>query len=350
MTFPRVVCTLGSTTDPPGVLDAMVAAGMGLARVNTAYGSAREIEARVDAAIPRVPVMLDLKGRQLRLDCTTTSTDEQGVITERPCRYPIAAGDLIAVGFDPSRPVRFNHSFAADLAPDDVITFDNGTIRAVVVDPEARGLMPAGNAVLLEVREAGAGRLSPGVGANVPGKRLSVPNLTARDREMLALGVARGVPWYALSFVQAGADLRALHDALVSEGDEVAGLIAKVEDDVGVTSLSDLCETGTSLGRPFAVMVARGDLFVELGAVRLFDAQERLVRGCARMSVPSIVATGLLLSMQANPRPTRSEACDVAAAVRMGATSLMLSDETSNGKHPVAAVETLAALISAYSA
>ena len=349
-TFPPIICTLGTTTDDPQVLLGMVAAGMAMARVNTAYGTIDELAERMELlrAVCRTPLMVDLKGRQLRVDCTTEKRDATtGKMVERPCRYPIAEGDLIFVGFQVG-PVRFNHDFEDDLQVGDLITFENGTIQTRVADPEMEGLEPMDSAVLLEVVDAGAGQMTPQMGANVPGRHLHLPSLTDRDRAVMDLGVESRAEAYALSFVQQPEDLLLLHHELLALGDEQAMLVAKIENQRGIDQLGAIVHAARELGRPLAVMIARGDLFVELPIVDLPAVQNKLVELCKSLGVPSIVATGLLLSMQSGPRPSRSEVCDVAAAARSGADSFMLSDETSNGVNPVMAIRTLSQLLLAY--
>jgi pyruvate kinase len=348
--FPEIICTLGTTTDDRAVLEGMVAAGMGMARINTAYASFDEIARRIDRLreVAPVPVMLDLKGPQLRVDCTTEKVDPStGASVTVPCRYPIARGDLIYVGFGVG-PVRFNHDFEDDLETGDRITFQNGTITTRVADPDEEGIARQDTAVLLEVLEPGSGHMTHQSGANVPGKALRVPRLSARDHEAIALGLSKECEWYALSFVQEPSDLTRLHDELAGRGETRAGLIAKIEETCGVDGLEAIVSQARRCGRPLAVMIARGDLFVELPRERLPLVQADLLRRCRAIGVPSIVATGLLLSMQERPVPARSEVCDVAGAVLGGADSLLLSDETSNSKHPVGAVTTLAMLLRAY--
>jgi pyruvate kinase len=335
--FPRIVCTLGKSTDDPVVLSRMRDAGMGLARINTAYATLDELRARVRLAHgARLPVMLDLKGPQLRVDCTTDRKDAEGNVHTVPVRYPIARGEVICVGFGRG-PVRFNHDFRDDLEIGDLITFDNGTIRTRVVDGEARGLAQPEDAVLLEVLEPGSGKMTPQMGANVPGKRLSVPHLSERDLGALQMGIEERVEQYALSFVRDAADLGALAEKVS------APLCVKIEEQSGIDHLEEIVAAGAA-----SVMIARGDLFVELPRARLPRIQEDLIRRCRGLRVPSIVATGLLLSMQTHPTPARSEVADVAAALAAGADSLMLSDETSNSQHPVEAVRVLAELYAEY--
>jgi pyruvate kinase len=344
VSFPRIVCTLGTTTDNAGVVRGMVDAGMGLARINSAYASLEELRQRTELALPLVPVMLDLKGPQLRVDCTTDKTDAAGHTVTVPCRYPIATGEVICVGFGRG-PVRFNHDFSDDLEIGDLVTFDNGTIRTRVVDGASRGLAEPDHGVLLEVLDAGGGKMTPQMGANVPGKALHVPHLSERDRQVLAMGVEHKVPWFALSFVRDADDVRALDDAL---GPAAAGIIVKIEEQLGIDHLEPIVGAVWRSGRECAVMIARGDLFVELPPAKLPRIQADLLRRCHELEVPAIVATGLLLSMQHGPRPARSEVCDVAFALQSGADSLMLSDETSNGKDPVTAVKMLAELVGEY--
>jgi pyruvate kinase len=348
VSFPRIVCTLGTTTDDPAVIAEMAAAGMGLGRINSAYAALDEIAGRIDLAHgASIPVMLDLKGPQLRVDCTTDRTDEKGVTHTVPCRYPIEKGGIISVGFG-NGPVRFNHDFSADLEVGDLITFDNGTIRTRVVDGAALGLDEPQHGVLLEVLDAGGGKMTPQMGANVPGKRLDVPRLSDRDRRVIALGVEKNVEQYALSFVRDADDVLFLDEALAQAGSPNSALCVKIEEKDGIDNLEKIVAAARRSGRQVSVMIARGDLFVELPRVQLPRIQADLLRRCREIEVPSIVATGLLLSMQNGPTPARSEVCDVAAALTGGADSLMLSDETSNGKNPALAVRTLAELIDIY--
>lgn len=350
MRLPRLICTLGTTTDDASVLMGMAAHGMGMARLNTAYATLDELGARIDdlRAVCEVPVLLDLKGPQLRVDCTTERRDPAtGRVVQRPCRYPIAAGELVYVGFQ-SGPVRFNWDFRDDLEPGALVTFANGTIRTRVADPEAEGIEPAADAVLLRILDAGDGHMTPQMGANVPGRALHVPSLSARDLRAVELGIAQQVEAYALSFVRRPGDLLHLHEVLVEHGDSDALLVAKIEEPLGIEHLEDIVTAGRGCGRRLAVMVARGDLFEELPPERLFAVQRDLVARCRALAVPSIVATGLLRSMVDSPRPSRAEVCDVAAALTDGADALMLSDETSNSRHPVEATATLARLIEEY--
>lgn len=330
----KIICTLGTSTDDPQIVSAMKDAGMGLARINTAYASLDDLRMRVKLArAAGVPVMLDLKGPQLRVDCTTDRHDGRG---EVPVRFPIRAGEIICVGFK-SGPVRFNHDFREDLEVGDLVTFDNGTIRTRVVDGASRGLEEPERGVLLEVLEAGSGKMTPQMGANVPGKRLSVPHLSERDLQVIEMGIVEEVEHYALSFVRDASDVRALAEKVT------APICVKIEEQSGIDRLEEIVQAGAS-----SVMIARGDLFVELPRARLPRIQKDLIARCKRLKVPSIVATGLLLSMQQNPAPARSEVSDVAAAIEQGADSFMLSDETSNSKHPVEAVRVLAELIDEY--
>ncbi len=351
--FPQIVCTLGTTTDEAELLARMVSLGMGMARINTAYASVQQMSERIDLlrSVSEVPVMLDIKGPQLRIHCTTDKIDpDTGDTVIKPCRYPVAQGELIYVGLGKGL-VRFNHGgFADDLSPGDLVTFDNGRIRAQVADPEVEDVDPMDHAVLLEVLDAGGGWLTPRMGANVPGKYLDVPRLSERDQEALDMGTAAEAEWFALSFARDPQDVANLHQELVRRGEQCAGLVLKIEDSHGVANLEAMVQQARDSGRPVAVMIARGDLYVELPPVKLPGVQADLVARCRLLGVPSMVATGLLLSMQHSAQPARSEVCDVAAALRSGADSLMLSDETSNGQNPALAVAMLAKLVSEYGA
>jgi pyruvate kinase len=346
MSIPPIIATLGTTTDDPTVLAGMEAAGMGMARLNTAYTNVARVAARITAlrAATSAAVLLDLKGAQLRVECTTEKPDpETGMMVERPCRYPVKNDDLVRVGFRVG-PVRFNHYFAEDIALGDTVLFANGTIRAEVVDPSSEGIKAVPHTVLLRIHDAGAGHMTPFMSANVPDHVLGLPCLTDKDRSMAQMGVDLGVEAYALSFVRHAEDIQQLHQLLAGLGDTSSTLIAKIEEPLGIAALPAIIKTAKRCRRPFAVMVARGDLFVECPPEQLPSLQRALVSQCKKARVPVIVATGLLQSMTKNPQPTRSEVCDVANAIRDGADSLMLSDETSNSKYPIDAVHMLTAL------
>src|SRR5262249_27583391 len=156
---------------------------------------------------------------------------------------------------------------------------------------EAVGLPAPEQAVLLEVLDAGGGKMNPFMSASVPGKRLSVPHLTARDEAAIAVGAAHAVEHYALSFVRDGDDVAALDRALAAAPG--AGIVAKIEEQSGIERLEEIVAAIRAAGRPAAVMIARGDLFVELPRVRLPAVQGDLIRRCAALDVPAIVATGL---------------------------------------------------------
>ncbi len=347
-TFPRIICTLGTATDEVEILRDMTSAGMGMARLNTAHATVDELQERIRLlrAASEIPVMIDLKGPQLRVEATADKLDpDTGESRIVPCRYEIHEGDLIFVGFG-TGPVRFNYAFGRDLDVGDVVTFNNGDIRTVVADPEAEDIDPVEEAVLLEILDAGGGEITTEMDANVPGRVLRVPRLSDHDRRAIRMGIGTGVEWYALSFVRNPQDLRNLHTALTDAPD--AGIIAKIEERSGIEKLEAIAATAQTYNRPFAVMVARGDLFVELPFVELAEVQEDLIRRCRKLGVPSIVATGLLPTMQTGPRPARSEIGDIAAAVRTGVDSLLLSDETSSGDHPILVVHTLNTLITRY--
>ena len=322
----KLVATLGPATDVPGVLDALVAAGLDVARLNTSHSSEADLERRlveVRAAARRagrhIAVMLDLAGAKLRLGEVAP-----GTVLEAGAPFNLRT----VPGPGDARGASVGHAgFADDVSPGDRLLIDDGAIelRVTAVDP----------GVVRTIVEAG-GPLSSRKGVNAPGVRLSVAGITEHDRSMLAWASDAGIDLVAQSFVRSAADV---HELRATMGTTVLPIVAKIEKHEAVAELEAIVEAAD------AVMVARGDLGVETSPEAVPVIQRRIVAACRSAGRPVIVATQMLESMTESRRPTRAEASDVANAIFDAVDGVMLSGETAVGRHPAYVLATMARIV-----
>jgi pyruvate kinase len=322
----KIVATLGPASSDPAVVRRLFMAGADVFRLNFSHGSHADHRARFEAlrALEQetgrpIGILADLQGPKLRV----------GTFADGPVM--LTPGEAFRLDLDeaPGSPRRVGlphpEIFAA-LVPGAELLLDDGKLRLVV---EHCG------AGFAETRVAVGGRLSDRKGVNVPGVVLPIGALTAKDRRDLALALELGADWIALSFVQRPEDVTEARDCI---GDRAA-IVVKLEKPSAVERLDEIVALAD------AVMVARGDLGVELPAERVPAIQKRAIRTCRRLGRPVIVATQMLESMIKSPVPTRAEASDVATAIYDGADAVMLSAESASGAHPVAAVDMMNRII-----
>jgi len=264
-----------------------------------------------------VAILLDTQGPEIRT----------GEINEP---MDLAAGDEVSISVLPEDVERSSilidyHELIDVLHVGSKLTVDNGLINFEVLEKEG----PRMRCKVLDGGSLGSRRH-----VNLPGVRVNLPAITAKDRNDIAFGVSHDVDFIALSFVRSAADIEELGGVLGSKAKNIK-IIAKIEDQQGVTNVREI------VGAADGIMVARGDLGIETNIADLPNVQRRIVHSCARGGKRSIVATHLLESMIENPIPTRAEVTDVANAIYEGVDAIMLSGETSVGKHPVRCVEQL---------
>ncbi|MEN9419363.1 MAG: pyruvate kinase [Pseudomonadota bacterium] len=322
----KIVATLGPASSSPQMIARLFAAGVDVFRLNFSHGSAADHRERVqairavEAASGRpIAVLADLQGPKLRVGTFANGPIE--LVPEQPFRLQL---DPVAGG--PHAVMLPHPEIFAALEPGVELLLDDGKLRLRV---ERCGRDFADTHVMV------GGRLSDRKGVNVPGVVLPISALTDKDRRDLAVALELGVDWVALSFVQRAQDVREARELIGSR----AAIVTKLEKPAAIACLEDVIEASD------AVMVARGDLGVELPAEQVPTLQKRIVRACRRMGRPVIVATQMLESMIESPVPTRAEAGDVATAVYDGADAVMLSAESAAGKYPVAAVEIMHRII-----
>ncbi|MBI4703863.1 MAG: pyruvate kinase [Deltaproteobacteria bacterium] len=328
----KILITLGPSTDGPGILPRLVGAGIDAVRLNMSHGTHEEHARRLRAvrrlaakARRRVPIVLDLSGPKIRVG----ELPPEGIQLERgaavrlvPGRGPLAPASSGQGPIDLPVPVP---ALLGEAKRGDAFLLKDGLIRVRVKRP-ARG------AVLGEVEEGGLLRSRQGIA--LPGARLPLAAITTKDREDIRFGLEAGADFFAMSFVRSAADVRGAKRLVGS-----VPLLAKIERPEALDELGDIIDACAG------VIVARGDLGVELVPERVPLLQKQILREANRRARIAILATQMLASMEESPIPTRAEATDVANAVLDGADGLLLTGETAGGKHPVAATQMLVRIV-----
>ena len=320
---------MGPAVESPEQVKALIDAGMNMARLNLSHGSYEVHQIRFDrvraaaqSAGRPVAILVDLQGPKIRL----------GRFSAGP--HDLARGDIFTITTDEIEGTKERvgttyKGLPGDCKIGDHILIDDGKVTIEVIEVK-------GSDVITKVIEPGA--VSNNKGINLPGVAVSVPALSEKDIEDLRWGLRAGADFIALSFVRSAEDIKDVHTIMDEEGIRLP-VIAKIEKPQAVTNISQIVEAFDG------IMVARGDLGVELPIEDVPLVQKLCVELARDMAKPVIVATQMLESMITNSRPTRAEATDCANAVLDGADALMLSGETSIGEFPIEAVQTMARII-----
>src|SRR5437868_1813693 len=321
----KIICTLGPATEKSETIRKLIARGADVFRLNMSHARpewAREIVPRIrklakEADRP-VGILLDTQGPAIRTGPVKTPLElKKGDVIEFTVRRASKTQKKsVEVNYD---------EFANDVSVGDTILVDNGLIKLIVIEKKK-------NRVLCKVITPAA--LGSRRHINLPGVHVSLPALTKKDIADVTLGAQLGVDFVALSFVREPGDLTELRDLLTRKKSK-AQVLAKIEDQAAVESIDDIIKIAD------LVMVARGDLGIEVPLEELPIIQRRIVKSCIRLGKPVVVATHLLESMITNRVPTRAEITDVANAVFEQADAIMLSGETTVGKYPVECVDIL---------
>ncbi len=319
----KIVATIGPASSSPDALAALIAAGMDGARLNMSHGShddhrtvaQRVREAEADSGRP-IALIADLQGPKLRVGDLA-----EAIMLERDASVVIAGEDVARDDDIPVSPA----VLGSVLRVGNEVLIDDGHIK-LRVDAVERGR--ARCTVMV------AGLVSPHKGVNLPGVPLPIPSITRKDLDDLEFALEIGVDFVALSFVRSASDVRALR-TLIEARDSTARVIAKIEKAEAIAALDEI------LAESDAVMVARGDLGVEIGAADVPLLQKRIIIRALERGRPVITATQMLESMIHQTEPTRAEASDVANAILDGTSAIMLSGETAVGEYPVEAIEVM---------
>jgi pyruvate kinase len=327
----KIVCTLGPATSSPEQITALVEAGMDVARLNFSHGAHadhatayRRVREASDATGHAVAILADLQGPKIRLG---TFADGP-VMWETGSQVCVTVEDVVGTAERVSTTYKDLHN---DVRLGDRLLIDDGKLALTVVSVK-------GPDVFCLVVEGG--EVSNNKGLSLPGVAVSVPALSDKDEEDLRFALHLSVDFIALSFVRSPQDVELVRDIMRQEDIEVP-VIAKLEKPEAVENLEAIADAFDG------IMVARGDLGVELPLEQVPLVQKRAVQVARERGKPVIVATQMLESMITNSRPTRAEASDVANAVLDGADAVMLSGETSVGDHPIGAVRTMERIIQA---
>lgn len=321
----KIICTLGPATDP--ALPEIIKAGMNVARLNFSHGSHEEHKVRMDAVkaarrelgMP-VGIMLDTKGPEIR---TKTYKDgkieivegQEFILTTREVE-----GDehIVSITYD---------GLPSDVKVGTRILIDDGLVAFEVTE------IRDGTDIVCKALNGGP--LSNRKSINVPGISLNMPFVSERDRADIEFGLSQGIDFIAASFTRTAQDVRDIKAILKEHGQEDVEIIAKIENMEGVRNIQEILDEANG------VMVARGDLGVEVPFEELPEIQKSIIKICISRGKRVVTATQMLESMAKNPRPTRAEVSDVANAVYDGTSAIMLSGETSVGKYPVETVQTM---------
>ena len=324
----KIICTLGPSTDKDGVLRELVANGMNVARFNFSHGSYEEHKGRLDnlkairAELGKpVAALLDTKGPEIRLKDFKNGVEmlEAGQTFTLTTREVEGTKEICSITYK---------DLPQDVHEGGTIMLDDGLIKLRITNVTDTD-------ITCEVLNSG--KIKNKKGVNVPGVHLSMPYLSQRDRDDIIFGVQQGFDFIAASFVRTAQDVYDIRN-LLNEYDSNIRIIAKIENREGVNNIDSI------LAAADAVMVARGDLGVEIDFTELPGIQKSVIDRSFSFGKPIVTATQMLDSMMVNPRPTRAEISDVANAIYDGTSAIMLSGETAAGAYPVEALKTMSAI------
>ena len=323
----KIVCTLGPASETKEIISRLCAAGMNVARLNFSHNTHAEHKRRIDLVkqvreelgLP-IAIMLDTKGPEYRI-----KTFEGGrILLSDGDRFTFTTDEIVGN----IERVSVNYArLPEELSVGDTVLLNNGLLSFIVENIRGADI---------ECRVTAGGELSDRKSMSFPGKVMKQPYLSEQDKEDIRFGVENGIDYLACSFVSCKQDLLDVKEYLASIGAGSIELIAKIENQSGVDNIESICEVCDG------IMVARGDMGVEIPFEHLPTIQKKLITKCRMLGKRVITATEMLESMISNSRPTRAEISDIANAVYDGTSAIMLSGETAAGKHPVQAVQTMA--------
>jgi len=326
----KIICTLGPAVDSEDMILALIRGGMNAARFNFSHGSHPEHLARLnmlkavrDRLGSPVATILDTKGPEIRIKTFETKNVE------------LAAGDTFTLTVDDVSGTASKVSVTypklnQEVSEGQLILIDDGLVAMRVQEIK-------GDDIICLVENGGV--LSANKSINIPGAHIQLPALTEKDVADIRFGVENDFDFIAASFVRRAADVEAIRDLLRQCGGENVKIIAKIENQEGVDNIDDI------LAAADGVMVARGDLGVEIPAAKVPFLQKQMIRKGLQAGKPVITATQMLDSMMRNPRPTRAEVSDIANAVYDGTSCVMLSGETAGGKYPIESLAAMAEIV-----
>ena len=324
----KIVCTLGPATDTQERMESLILAGMNVARFNFSHGSHEEQYERIEklkrareATGKSIAILMDTKGPEIR----TEDVENNAIELNR--------GETIRIAMDTVLGTKDKFSVTYrelihDVKPGDFILLDDGLVELQVTEIDHEN-----NEIVTEIQNYGVLKSKKGV--NIPNVSVQLPGITPKDADDIRFGVENGIDFIAASFIRRGADVMEIRELLEQLDATHVKIISKIENQEGVDNLKEILELSDG------VMVARGDLGVEIPTPEVPIVQKQIIKLCNEYGKPVITATQMLDSMERNPRPTRAEAGDVANAIFDGTDAVMLSGETAAGDYPIEAVRTM---------
>ena len=312
----KIVCTIGPSSDSYEVLKALVSEGMNVARLNFSHGTHPEHKKRIDTIKKLrddldepIAIMLDTKGPEIRI-----KTFKDGMIRiEQGQDFTLTSEDV--EGDETKVSVTYK-DIAKDLKADDRVLIDDGLVEFTVISVDEKNVY---------MKAVNSGELSDRKGVNLPSVKVNLPTLTEKDVEDLIFGIENDVDFIAASFIRSAKDVLEIRKILESNGGDDIKIISKIENLEGVQNIDEIIDVSDG------IMVARGDMGVELDEEDIPLVQKDIIRKCNLKGKFVITATQMLDSMIRNPRPTRAEVTDVANAILDGSSAIMLSGETAAG-------------------
>lgn len=326
----KIVATLGPASAKPDVLYSMFNAGLDVCRLNFSHGAQADHQEAIDTirAINKkykynVGILADLQGPKIRIGTVKDGginliNGHKTTITTQEC---VGSEERIYITYE---------SFPKDVKAGEIILLDDGKLQMRVLETNYK------DEVICEIVHGGI--LTSRKGVNLPNTKVSIPSLTPEDRKNLEFVLENDIEWIGLSFVRNAADIVELKD-IIKERGKIARVVAKIEKPEAIANIDEIIRVSD------AIMVARGDLGVEMPMEQVPLLQKMIVEKCRAASKPVIIATQMLESMITTPRPTRAEVNDVANSVLDGADAVMLSGETSVGEFPLIVIETMQKII-----
>ena len=324
----KIVCTIGPASESVEVLEELIDAGMNVARLNFSHGNHEEHKVRIDRIneVARrkgkvVGILLDTRGPEIRTHSMKNGRVE--LVTGQKVNVSMSevegTGDVFSVTYE---------KLIEDVEKGSIILLDDGLIELEVTGKDEEN-------GLIHTIAVNSGLLKNKKGVNVPGVQVQLPGMTEKDAKDILFGIEESVDFIAASFVRRASDVMEIRSLLENNGGEDLQIIPKIENREGVDNIDEIIMVSDGL------MVARGDLGVEIPPEEVPLIQKKLIEKCNQAGKPVITATQMLDSMQHNPRPTRAEASDVANAILDGSDAIMLSGETAAGVYPVESVRTM---------
>lgn len=324
----KIVCTIGPASESKEMLTKLTNAGMNVMRLNFSHGDYEEHGGRISTIREvvketgkKVAILLDTKGPEIR----TMNLADGDVLLEAGQLFTLTT-DQSVVG-DKTRVAVTYADFATDLSIGNTVLLDDGLINLTVTEIK-------GNDVICKVENTG--ELGNKKGVNLPGVSVQLPALSDKDKSDIVWGCGQGVDFIAASFIRKASDVHEIRELLEANNGADIKIISKIENQEGVDNFDSILEASDG------IMVARGDLGVEINVEDVIFAQKMMIKACVRARKPVITATQMLDSMIKNPRPTRAEAGDVANAILDGTDAVMLSGESAKGKYPAETVAIMA--------